>query len=511
MLLFQKGLLAMVLCTFGSVLFGQDLAHNNPEVFAETITPIEIKGHVDFLASDVLEGRLTAARGQKIAAQYIATQFQSYGMKPGVSLDDGTESFFQKFSLIKHTGIPEVRIETDTEEKIEHMEDFVLLNSVSNFISTKTEVLLLDKTTLERKAEAGELKGKSVAVYGEDVSRAYRHLAPFAYKYGVRMFFCLALEIQDFERSLNRMRSRTQHVSMSLSPSGDDRKESQLFLIAGESFLQKVFGLSQDELMRNLERKDSPKANLTLVVHGAGEEVFSENVVGVIPGTDKRNEYIFITSHYDHEGIKNGEIYNGADDNASGTSAVLEIAEAFAMAAANGNRPRRTLVFMTVSGEEKGLLGSEYYVDHPIFPIQNTVADFNIDMVGRLDEKHQNDENYIYLIGSDRLSKDLHDISESVNKQFTSLDLDYTFNAEDDPNRFYYRSDHYNFAKNNIPVIFYFNGVHEDYHQPTDTPDKILHGKIARISTLIFHTIWEVANREDRLRLNGKDVKEIKE
>ena len=175
---------------------------------------------------------------------------------------------------------------------------------------------------------------------------------------------------------------------------------------------------------------------------------------------------IIITAHYDHLGKQDTLIYNGADDNGSGTVAALEIAEAFMIAKKNGKGPRRSVLIMPVSGEEKGLLGSKYYTKKPIFPLEKTIANLNIDMIGRVDDKHDNGD-YIYLIGSNRLSNDLHDISEQINKEYVGIDLDYTFNAEDDPNRYYYRSDHYNFAKNNIPVIFYFNGVHEDYHKTT--------------------------------------------
>ena len=176
----------------------------------------------------------------------------------------------------------------------------------------------------------------------------------------------------------------------------------------------------------------------------------------------------------------------------------MEVAEAFAKAYRSGNGPRRSVLFMAVAGEEKGLLGSSYYTQNPIFPLENTVANLNIDMIGREDKDHEGDPNYVYLIGSDKLSTDLHNLSEEANKTYTNIDLDYRYNAEDEPNRFYYRSDHYNFAKNGIPVIFYFNGVHEDYHKATDTVEKIDFDKIANISKLVFYTAWEIANRPDR-------------
>jgi len=231
--------------------------------------------------------------------------------------------------------------------------------------------------------------------------------------------------------------------------------------------------------------------------------VATENVAAIITGSEKPNEYIIITSHLDHIGTHDGEINNGADDDGSGTVAMLEIAEAFKAALDDGKGPKRSILFLHVSAEEKGLLGSKYYVENPLYPLKNTVANLNIDMIGRTDPKRiDKDPNYIYLIGADRLSQDLHNISEEANDKFTKLKLDYTFNALNDPNRFYYRSDHYNFAKNNIPIIFYFNGTHEDYHKPSDTVDKINYQLLRKRSRLIFYTLWELANREERIKLN---------
>lgn len=231
-----------------------------------------------------------------------------------------------------------------------------------------------------------------------------------------------------------------------------------------------------------------------------GKEIKSENVVAIVEGSTIPDEYIVISSHLDHVGMKDGQIYNGADDDGSGTVALLEIAEAFQKAANAGLQPKRSVVFLHVTGEEKGLLGSKYYTDNPLYPIANTVANLNIDMVGRIDPKRDSENrNYIYLIGSDRLSTELHEISEAVNKATTKIELDYTYNAENDPNRFYFRSDHYNFAKNNIPVIFYFNGTHDDYHRPSDTVEKIEYDLLTERAKLVFYTAWEVANRESKL------------
>ncbi|SDR84971.1 Peptidase family M28 [Polaribacter sp. KT25b] len=233
----------------------------------------------------------------------------------------------------------------------------------------------------------------------------------------------------------------------------------------------------------------------------------SENVVAFIKGTEKPDEIVVISAHLDHEGIKNGKIYNGADDDGSGTVALLEIAEAFKMAADAGKGPKRSILFLHVTGEEKGLLGSKYYTENPLFPIANTVCDLNIDMVGRIDDRHKEDPNYVYLIGSDKLSTELHNISEEVNKKYTNINLDYKYNDENDPNRYYYRSDHYNFAQYNVPIIFYFNGTHADYHKHTDTPDKINYELLENRTRLVFYTAWEVANRETRIIADKAEIK----
>lgn len=228
----------------------------------------------------------------------------------------------------------------------------------------------------------------------------------------------------------------------------------------------------------------------------------SENIWAFIEGSEKPEEIIVISAHYDHVGMKNGEVYNGADDDGSGTVALLEIAKAFQQAKKEGNGPKRSILFLHVTGEEHGLHGSRYYSENPLFPIKNTVADLNIDMIGRRDDKHKDNGNYIYLIGSDRLSTDLHNISEKANKDYTKLVLDYKYNDRNDPERIYYRSDHYNFAKKGIPSLFYFNGVHADYHKATDTPDKIEYDLLQKRAQLVFATAWELANRSERIKVD---------
>jgi Zn-dependent M28 family amino/carboxypeptidase len=250
------------------------------------------------------------------------------------------------------------------------------------------------------------------------------------------------------------------------------------------------------------------KANIDFSFLKETKTTYAANVMGLLEGTDKKDEYVIITAHYDHVGTRNDTtVYYGADDDGSGTVSVLELAEAFAKAKAAGKGPRRSILFMTVSGEEHGLWGSAYYANNPVYPLDKTTVDLNIDMIGRTGNEYEKDKdsaNYVYIIGDDKLSSDLAPITDMANNANTKLKLDRKYNDPNDPNRFYYRSDHYNFAEKGVPIIFYFNGVHKDYHRPTDTPDKINYPMMAKRGQLVFYTAWEMANREQMMKRDLK-------
>ena len=228
----------------------------------------------------------------------------------------------------------------------------------------------------------------------------------------------------------------------------------------------------------------------------------SENVLAYIEGTEKPEELLVISAHLDHVGVHDGKIYNGADDDGSGTVALLEIAEAFKKAKEAGLGPKRSILFLHVTGEEKGLYGSRFYAENPVFALENTIANINIDMIGRVDPEHKDNENYIYVIGADRLSTELDDEVTRAKSMIADFSYDYKYNDRNDPQRIYYRSDHYNFAKNGIPSVFFFSGIHEDYHQPTDTPDKINYPLMTKRTKLIFHAAWNLVNRDERIKVN---------
>lgn len=234
-----------------------------------------------------------------------------------------------------------------------------------------------------------------------------------------------------------------------------------------------------------------------------GELPDSENILAFIEGTEKPEEIIVISAHYDHVGTNNGVVYNGADDDGSGTVAVMEIAEAFQQAKKAGKGPKRSILFLHVTGEEHGLLGSKYYSENPVFDLKNTVANLNIDMIGRSDKENEG-KNYVYVIGSDMLSTELKKINVAANKATQNLELNYKYDDPNDPMRLYYRSDHYNFAKHGIPVAFFFDGIHEDYHQPTDDPEKIDYPLLQKRAQLVFATAWELANRKERIVVDKK-------
>jgi Zn-dependent M28 family amino/carboxypeptidase len=248
------------------------------------------------------------------------------------------------------------------------------------------------------------------------------------------------------------------------------------------------------------------KADVKASYTTASKDVKAVDVLGYMPGTDLKDEVLVFSAHYDHIGLNTDpnakdKVNNGADDDGSGTTGVLEIARAFAKAKKEGHGPRRSVLFLANVGEEKGLLGSEYYTDHPVFPLANTITDLNIDMIGRVGEEYKgkaDSANYVYVIGSEMLSKELKQISENANNTYTKIAMDYKYDDPNDPNRFYYRSDHYNFAKHGVPIIFYFNGVHEDYHQPGDEVSKINFPLLAKRAQLVFYTGWDLANRDKK-------------
>jgi hypothetical protein len=510
---------------------GAKFGHTDKQLFkyANTITAEDLEAHLSFLASDELEGRETAMRGQKVAARYLAAQFQKFGLKPG-----NNGSWFQPFELVK-VEVRDVEMTFDGKTMLKSGKDFAYFNKAAMAESFEAPLTFAGFGIADKKYNnltGLDVKNKAVVVLSGEPEKDdaflisgtteeskwgkdYRKKVKALQEMGARAVI-LVLPDEDYKRIAGNpwLRHMMNGYSLNLKYEMDKEGSSitTVFVPArvADPLLKRSKKTSDEWRTALTLDPEVPavdfKKNVFVLQSDADKDVVTgENVLGFIEGTDKKDEIVVLTAHYDHLGVKDGEIFNGADDDGTGVSTILEMAEAFALAAKAGVRPRRSILFMPVSGEEKGLLGSQYYADHPVYPLENTVCNLNIDMIGRIDKEHEGNENYVYIIGSDKLSTELHRVNEAMNRKVTKLELDYTYNDPDDPNRFYYRSDHYNFAKNNIPVIFYFTGVHEDYHKSTDTIEKILFPKTARIARLVFATAWELATREKRIEVDVKN------
>lgn len=495
--------LSILLFFFSTIVFAQqDLSIE----YAETITTEDLREHLNILASDALEGRETGERGQKMAAAYIQHHFKTNGLEPIVNTPSGN-SFLQSFNLVKiNPGDTWIKV---GDKSYANFEDFVYTGNKIFKEPIKSQLTFVGDGS-SKSYSAIHAEGKNVLIYCEGNRSERKKKAQTAYEKGARNVFIIKPDSEEvFNKSLS-MYKRYLSSGRLTTPPKPEEIEAGYFMIS-QSMGAKILNTTEKNLRNAVEKSKQGKyasilklkpSDITFYARQNIEKVSTENVLGFIEGSDKKDEYIILTAHYDHVGVDGDEVNNGADDDGSGTVAVLEMAQAFSLAKEAGHGPRRSMLFMTVTGEEKGLLGSSYYVEHPALPLESTITNLNIDMIGRIDEAHEENPDYIYLIGSDKLSKQLHDVSEKINTTYTKLDLDYTFNEENDPNRFYYRSDHYNFAKNNIPIIFYFNGTHPDYHKPTDTIDKIEFELMEKRARLVFHTAWKIANQDARIAVD---------
>ena len=488
--------------------------------YAKSITSEDLRAHLSLLASDEYEGRETGKKGQKMAAEYISKVFNSLNIP-----EQAGGGYFQRYPVLESTiGKMEMKV-NNTSYKF--LEDYYLVQDFNSQKLSNNKILfagfgisdsvyndlekinIKDKIVMVIKGEPKSKKGIYQLSRTVNPSENYQK----SEKYKIEKLASLKPKVilivnPEFDQTVKNYKKWIMEPKMDLEKDLETLNATVIYI--SPKLARELLGLTEkkfDAMVSKMNNQGKPQtkvssSTLTYNFTKNRKSIETENVLGFVKGSKFPEEVIAITAHYDHIGVIDGKVYNGADDDGSGTSAVLELAQAFSKAKEDGKGPKRSILFMTVSGEEKGLLGSDYYTSNPVYPLENTVANLNIDMIGRVDEKHKENPNYVYLIGSDKLSTELHGISEMSNKKFGKMELDYTFNDPADPNRFYYRSDHYNFAKNNIPVIFYFNGVHEDYHKDTDEIDKINFDLMAKRTQLVFYTAWEIANRDSRLRVD---------
>lgn len=477
----------------------------NPKPYAALITEADLKKQLYIIASAEMEGRETATEGQRKAAAYIEGQFKALGLLPG-----NNGSFQLGFPVYKDSLLgTKVAINGKNAELNAEFQPVTQLNiSADQYFS---EVVFVGHGIVDSSWDDYgnvDVKGKAVLIM-DGVPTGFKPrsggmMSPagtFGKLINARNKGAAAVLLigQGFPRRA-MMGPGNMYTSL-FKPA----QYANSYYIS-EKLAESIAGAQWGDLKRQSNEKTAPtvlKAETELMFSKTVSKLESTNVLGYIEGTDKKDEWLVLSAHYDHLGKRGDVIYYGADDDGSGTVGILEIAKAFAKAKADGKGPRRSILFMTVSGEEKGLWGSEYYSDHPTLNLEKVTANLNIDMIGRIDTERTTADslNYVYVVGDDKLSTELKPASEAANKKFTKLTLDYKFNDPNDKERIYYRSDHYNFARKGVPIIFYYDGMLKaDYHKPTDTPDKINYPLYAKRAQLVFYTAWDMANRENMMK-----------
>lgn len=480
--------------------------------FASLITPQGLKEKLSILASAEMEGRETATPGQKKAAAYIEEQFKKFGLKPGngdsyqqvypVYQDELTDKKLQVNGKVyewdkDYTFSLQTLPSGDWMYNNAVFAGYGLVDSSKNIndyanLDVKGKiVIVLDGLPDNYVAPAAPQGRRGFGGPGSANAKAMT-----ARTKGAIGLFVIT---KDFPK---KTPTATQgNMYLTKAPATATFLTVSVSEEVASALLGRTFKMSTAQF------KEIPKgiyvSEIKMLAAKTTNNLESSNVLGVLPGTDKKDEYVFLTGHYDHLGKRGAIIWYGADDDGSGTTSVLQMAEAFTAAARKGYKPRRTIVFMTVSGEEKGLWGSQYYSEHPIYPLDKTSVDLNTDMDGRVDTERKKPDtlNYIYVIGHDKLSSELPIINEGMNNKYTKLTLDYKYDDPNDQNRIYYRSDHYNFARKGVPILFFYDGMLQaDYHKPTDTVEKINFDLMAKRAQLVFYTGWEMANRDNMLK-----------
>lgn len=494
--------------------------------YAQLITTQNTHSFLEVLTSDSLEGRETGKIGNERAANFIANHVSK--MNARAIGDSGT--YFQR---IVFTNDSWNKLSASLNGKpLRNMVDFLAYtqaNPEAENIINADSVMFLGygiETPKFNDYRGNNLKGKVVLILtGEPFSKDSVNITTgkvgatvwskdramkvrIACAHGARAIIFLN---KNFSRDARTDKGLFTNSSMNdVTPTQFLIPNIYLSTTATDSILQKYSKKIENYTKQAAQGKSAAKFEMPFKISFTTSrlltQIISRNVLGFFEGSDSvlKKEVVVVSCHLDHLGKRGNVIYHGADDNGSGSSGLMAMCEAFGAAEREHKMPKRSILCLFMTGEEKGLLGSKYYVNHPKIPIDKTVADINIDMIGRIDPQHRDTADYVYVIGADKLSDDMERIHKEVNARYTKLHLDYTYNDENDPNRYYYRSDHYNFAEKGIPVVFLFNGTHADYHQPTDTIDKINFEALVKRAQFAFLTAWEIADRKERLKVRGK-------
>jgi hypothetical protein len=490
--------------------------------FQNTITEEGLLLDLTVIASDEMEGRDTGSEGLKKAADYLAGRYEELGLIP-VGDDD---SYFQHFNLSSNVfeSINYAVYNANGEpidESVHSANQIGSFNTLLGGGGTVSGELFFAGYGIKDEANGinhfeGNLDRKWILLFYDRSITDFSAIQDAIENRGAKgAILIIGTDEQDFEDQAMQMQGEFGESSgLALEYLSEDQAEAPFNRIR-PSLAATLFGLNSLEELAALETeiKDSPEAfegyELPFTLYHQAQVtkdvVETKNIVAFIEGTDPelKDEVIVLSSHYDHVGISTPDstgdaIYNGADDDGSGTVGLLHVAQALASAKQAGAEIKRSVLILHVSGEERGLLGSRYYSDHPIFSIENTVANLNSDMIGRRDDRYADNPNYIYVIGGKIISGGLQATLEQANQMSVNLELSDRYNDLNDPNQFYRRSDHWNFGRLGVPFIFFFNGTHEDYHRPSDEIDKIDFEALQKRTKLIFMTTALLANDAGR-------------
>ena len=503
-----------------SIIFAQS---DDASKYAAIIRTAELQKHLNIIASDEMEGRETGTEGQRKAAAYIENFYKTIGLSASVP----AKGYQQFYPLYKDSMISS-ELMVGKKSAI-YGTDYTSMVSANEDGKFKGKKLVFAGYGIEDKNYSDynnlKVKGKIVVIFlgepkkdnkyfiGVNTARGSEWTTPGLSKkleLAAKKGATGVIVINATQATFNQRAVDASKVTNTYYPRNTGGKKLNYVLLS-HAFAKEIMGDNTDALINKAKSNESfiatdyteLKNKISFDYKKYRNTVMASNVLGIIEGSDKKDEYVFITAHYDHIGMRNGIINNGADDDGSGTVSIMQIGEAFAKAKAEGKGPRRTVIVMAVSGEEKGLWGSEYYSDHPLYPLDKTTVDLNIDMIGRVDTERMKDDtlNYVYVVGHNKLSSELPVINEAANNKYTNLVLDYKFDDPKDLNRIYFRSDHYNFARKGVPVLFFYDGMLKaDYHRPTDDVEKINFTLMEKRARMVFYTAWEIANRNEMLK-----------
>jgi hypothetical protein len=517
-----------------SLVIGQTVKISSKErKMAEAITAAQISNYLYFVASDAMGGRDTPSQGLDITAEFLKMNLDRWGFKPAG--DNGT--FFQKIALMRESiNADKMKLEiggtqykfgddyfrlsgsgTATGQLVFGVDGWMVKSKgVDSFagVDVKGKIVIISSSGFSQgtltprpaNVSADDLKGEKGVDWADAITHATKEGA-------VGVILVAPPQLQNNWAQVRNFLSRGSLFPEKLRENAGTAPTIPTLLVS-QSLGEAIF--AGETANKTSTSAFALNKSVSFAAEGKKDTVWTQNVVAVWEGSDPtlKAEMVAIGAHYDHVGTNQNapgedKIWNGADDDGSGTVAVLSIAEALAKAK---TRPKRSILFVWHAGEEKGLWGADYFNHFPTVDIKKVIAQLNIDMIGRSKKagdtnpknKDLSGENTIYVIGAEMMSSTLGAITKGTNDAYLKMTYDYRYDDPKDTNQFFFRSDHFHYAVNGIPIAFWFDGVHEDYHQPGDSPDKIDYAKMEKVTRTIFLTMLELADLKTRPAVDKK-------